>query len=133
MIPLTDESQTRRTVANILVVDDFEDSRYSLCRLLEMSGHRTVEAKNGREAVDAALQGRPDIILMDLSLPDFDGVEATEQIRAGEPERRTPIVVLTAYDTSTFQERAHKAGCDAYVTKPVDFDELERVIARFVA
>jgi CheY-like chemotaxis protein len=120
-------------MASILVVEDFEDSRYSLCRLLEMSGHRVLEARTGREAVEGTLRQRPDLVLMDLSLPDIDGVEATEMIRAGEGERRTPIVVLSAHDADMYRERAFAAGCDGYVTKPVDFDELERVIAGFVA
>ncbi len=122
----------RHTMANILVVEDFEDSRYSLCRLLEMSGHRVIEAASGQEAVDAARRERLDVILMDLSLPDFDGVTATERIRSAEQGSRTPIIVLSAHDTSSFHDRAFQAGCDDYVTKPLDFDTLETLIARYV-
>lgn len=119
-------------MANILVVEDFEDSRFSLCRLLEMSGHRVVEAETGRQAIELARSERPDLILMDLSLPDVDGVLATVRIRSQEHGTRTPIIVLSAHDTPNFQERAFEAGCDDYVTKPLDFDALERLIRRYV-
>jgi CheY-like chemotaxis protein len=118
-------------MANILVVEDFEDSRFSLCRLLEMSGHHVLEATGGREAVEIALRERPDLILMDVSLPDMDGIRATEAIRSGEPAERTPIIVLSAHDSPPFPQRAFAAGCDDYVTKPVDFDRLEVLIDRF--
>lgn len=119
-------------MARILVVEDFDDSRFSLCRLLELSGHRVLEAKDGREAVEVALRERPDLILMDLSLPDIDGIMATERIRRAEPARHTPIIVLSAHDTESFTARAFEAGCDDYVTKPLDYDELESLIARYV-
>ena len=121
-----------KMMANILVVEDFEDSRYSLCRLLEMSGHRVLEAKDGGEAVAVALREHPDIILMDLSLPDIDGIAATERIRLAEPSHHTPIIVLSAHDTEGFHARAFAAGCDDYVTKPLDYGELESLIARYV-
>ena len=120
-------------MANILVVEDFEDSRFSLCRLLEMSGHQVLEAKGGREAVEIALRERPDLILMDVSLPDMDGIMATAAIRDGEASSHTPIIVLSAHDASPFPERAFAAGCDDYVTKPVDFDRLEALIRRFTS
>ena len=118
-------------MANILVVEDFEDSRFSLCRLLELSGHTTLEARNGLEAVRVATYSRPDLILMDVSLPDIDGITATEQIRAaGGP--RMPIIVLSAHDAEQFHERAVTAGCDAYITKPVDFERLEALIRNYL-
>lgn len=119
-------------MATILVVEDFEDSRFSLCQLLQFSGHTVLEADSGGTAVEIALRDRPDLILMDMSLPDIDGVEATERIRAGEGDRRTPIVVLSAHDLPSFHERAFAAGCDDYMTKPVDFDELEARISRML-
>ena len=118
-------------MANILVVEDFDDSRFSLCRLLEMSGHHVLEARGGHEAVEIALRERPDLILMDVSLPDMDGIMATEAIRDGEPTERTPIIVLSAHDGPPFPQRAFAAGCDDYVTKPVDYDRLEALIERF--
>ncbi len=119
-------------MAKILVVDDFDDSRFSLCRLLEMSGHETLEAKDGHEAVEIALRDRPDVVLMDVSLPDFDGIMATERIRRDEAPTRMSIIMLTAHDSDQFQDRALGAGADDFVTKPVDFDHLTTVIARHV-
>jgi two-component system, cell cycle response regulator DivK len=118
-------------MASILVVEDFEDSRYSLCRLLELSGHTTLEARDGSEAVRVASDEHPDLILMDVSLPDIDGITATERIRAAGG-RRVPIIVLSAHDAEQFHERATSAGCDAYVTKPVDFERLEALIRNYV-
>jgi CheY-like chemotaxis protein len=118
-------------MANILVVEDFEDSRYSLCRLLELAGHHVLEARDGAEAVNVALAGGPDLILMDVSLPDIDGITATEQIRAAGG-RRVPIIVLTAHDAEQFHDRATAAGCDGYITKPLDFERLETLIAHYV-
>jgi CheY-like chemotaxis protein len=115
-------------MATILVVDDFEDSRFSLCRLLELSGHSVLEATDGRQAIDLAVGTQPDLVLMDVSLPEVDGITATAEIRAREGIRQMPIVALSAHDTESYQRRAIEAGCQAYVTKPVDFGELEALI-----
>lgn len=116
-------------MSKILVVDDFEDSRFSLSRLLEMSGYEVVEAASGLEAVEAARTHLPDLILMDLSLPEIDGIEATRRIRAMEGLPRMTIVAASAHDGPTFISRATEAGCDHYITKPIDFDNLERMLA----
>ena len=118
-------------MAIILVVEDFEDSRFSLCRLLEMSGHAVLEARDGAEAIAAAVGERPDLVLMDVSLPDIDGITATERIRT-ELGPELPIIILSAHDAEQFYERATAAGCDDYVTKPLDFDRLERLIHHYV-
>ncbi len=115
-------------MATILVVDDFEDSRFSLCRLLEFSGHSVLEATDGRQAIDLAVGSQPDLVLMDVSLPDVDGITATAEIRARGGIRQMPIVALSAHDTESYQRRALDAGCQAYMTKPVDFGELEALI-----
>ena len=115
-------------MAKILVVDDFEDSRFSLARLLELAGHTVIEAADGRAAVEMTADERPDVVLMDLTLPILDGVEATEQIRAAGAHAEVPIVALSAHDTESHRSRALGAGCNAYVTKPVDFEALERLL-----
>lgn len=119
-------------MATILVVDDFEDSRFSLCRLLEFSGHTVLEATGGKQAVEIAIGKQPDIVLMDISLPDMDGMTATERIRATKDIRQMPIVALSAHDTESHHARASDAGCDAYVTKPMDFNELESLIDKLL-
>jgi two-component system, cell cycle response regulator DivK len=118
--------------AVILVVEDFEDNRFMMRRLLEMSGYRVVEAVNGEQAVEAAISARPDLILMDLSLPKLDGLAATRRIRQHEGLSRTPIVAVSAHDTTDFHADALSAGCNEYVTKPIDFDQLESLLKRLL-
>jgi two-component system, cell cycle response regulator DivK len=120
-------------LAKILVVDDFEDSRFSLCRLLEISGYEVVEAADGQEAIDRAAGEKPDLVLMDLSLPVVSGIDATRRIRELQGDTRMPIIAVSAHDTDRFHEDAIAAGCDDYITKPIDFDELEALIARYLA
>lgn len=117
----------------VLLVEDTEDNRQMMRRLLEMSGYRVVEAINGREAVEAARRTRPQIILMDLSLPFIDGLAATRQIRTLPGLNKIPIVAVSAHDTADFHSEALDAGCDAYVTKPIDYPELEEIVNRLLA
>jgi len=119
--------------ATVLLVEDTEDNRQMMGRLLEMSGFRVVEATNGREAVEAAARENPKIILMDLSLPFIDGLAATRRIRNLPGLKKVPIVAVSAHDTADFHHEALAAGCDAYLTKPIDFSELEEVIRRMIA
>ncbi|MCA1612988.1 MAG: response regulator [Acidobacteria bacterium] len=116
----------------ILVVEDFEDNRFMLRRLLEMSGYRVVEAVNGEQAVEAAERERPDLILMDLSLPKLDGLAATRRIREQDGAARVPIVAVSAHDTTDFHSDALAAGCNEYVTKPIDFYQLEELLKRLL-
>jgi CheY-like chemotaxis protein len=119
--------------ATVLLVEDTEDNRQMMGRLLEMSGFRVVEATNGREAVEAAEREHPKIILMDLSLPFIDGLAATRKIRDLPGLKKVPIVAVSAHDTADFHHEALAAGCDAYLTKPIDFSELEEVMRRMIS
>jgi CheY-like chemotaxis protein len=116
----------------VLVVEDFEDNRFMMRRLLEMSGYRVLEAVNGEQAVEAALGERPDLILMDLSLPKLDGLAATRRIRQHDALSKTPIVAVSAHDTTDFHADALAAGCNEYVTKPIDFDQLEALLKKLL-
>jgi CheY-like chemotaxis protein len=126
--PVMDESGAGRPL--VLVVEDFEDNRFMMRRLLEMSGYRVVEAVNGNQAVEMATSERPDIILMDLSLPQLDGLAATRRIRSQEGLGKVPIVAVSAHDSSDFHAEALAAGCNEYVTKPIDFDQLVQLLDR---
>jgi CheY-like chemotaxis protein len=119
---------TQGEVVTVLLVEDTEDNRLMMRRLLEMSGFRVVEALNGREAVEVAAYVKPDLILMDLSLPYVDGLAATRQIRRLPGLSNVPIVAVSAHDTADFHSQALDAGCDAYVTKPVHYPELEELV-----
>ncbi len=111
-----------------LVVEDFEDSRFMMCRLLELAGYRVLEASDGEQAVKAAVEARPALILMDLSLPKLDGLAATRQIRKHKALSKVPILAVSAHDSPQSREEALEAGCDDYVTKPIDFDHLNKLV-----
>jgi two-component system, cell cycle response regulator DivK len=115
-----------------LVVEDFEDSRFMMRRLLEMSGYDVLEASDGEQAVKMAVEARPVLILMDLSLPKLDGLSATRKIRQKKGLKRVPIVAVSAHDSPESRTEALEAGCDEYVTKPIDFDNLNAILQRFV-
>lgn len=114
----------------ILVVEDSEDNRAMMKRLLEMSGYDVWEAVNGEQAVQKAQNVHPDLILMDLSLPRIDGLAASRLIRALPGLTKVPIIVVSAHDTSDFHAEALASGCNEYVTKPIDFGELELLLKR---
>ncbi|MFN2406836.1 MAG: response regulator [Pyrinomonadaceae bacterium] len=114
----------------VLLVEDTEDNRFMMRRLLEMSGYHVVEATNGEEAVKLAQTESPGLILMDLSLPVIDGLAATRLIRKLPNGANTPIIAVSAHDTSDFLSEALQAGCNSYITKPIDFNELEQLIVR---
>jgi len=127
-------TNTNETAAplKVLVVEDFEDTR-SLMRLeLEKRGFRVIEATDGEQGVEAATRERPDIIIMDIGLPVMDGIEATRRIRADNSMRDVLIVALTAHHETEYRAQALAAGCDAYLTKPVDFDWLIDLLGRLL-
>jgi two-component system cell cycle response regulator DivK len=115
-----------------LVVEDFEDSRFMMRRLLEMAGYDVVEASDGQQAVELAVQEQPALILMDLSLPKLDGLAATRLIRQHRAVSKIPIVAVSAHDSPESRSEALEAGCDEYVTKPIDFDQLYSLLKRFL-
>src|ERR1044072_79021 len=112
--------------------EDFEDNRFMMRRLLERSGYRVLDAINGEEAVEMAERERPGLILMDLSLPLLDGLAATRRIRQHEALRDAPIVAVSVHHTADFHADALAAGCNDYVTKPIDFDQLEALLGRLL-
>ena len=115
-----------------LLVEDFEDSRFMMRRLLEIAGYRVVEASDGEQAVELAVEKHPALILMDLSLPKMDGLAATRQIRQHRELGNTPIIAISAHDSPESRTDALEAGCNEYVTKPIDFDQLGAIVKRFL-
>jgi two-component system cell cycle response regulator DivK len=116
----------------ILVVDDYQDAREMYAEYLQVSGFRVAEARNGNEAVAQARSLRPDLILMDLSLPGMDGWEATRVLKADEATKHIPIVALTGHALAGASEGARKAGCDSFVTKPCLPDDLVVEVKRML-
>ena len=116
----------------ILVVDDYQDAREMYAEYLQFSGFRVAEARNGNEAVEQAFALKPDLILMDLSLPGMDGWEATRRLKADERTSHIPIVALTGHALAGASEGAKKAGCDSFVTKPCLPDDLVIEVRRML-
>lgn len=102
----------------VLVVDDFQDNREMFAEFLSLSGFRVAEASTGREAIDRSFELLPDVILMDLSLPELDGWEATRQLKNDARTRHIPVVALTGHALADHSREAREAGCDAFLTKP---------------
>jgi two-component system, cell cycle response regulator DivK len=122
--------EARRT---IMVVEDYDDTRYFLKQLLEKKGYQVLEAANGQEAIEVAQREHPDLIVMDLDLPILDGIGATQYLRQQPDTKHLPIVAVTAYPMSFTRVKAFAKGCDEYLRKPIDFDEFEKVLMRYVA
>jgi CheY-like chemotaxis protein len=116
----------------ILVVEDFDDTRVMMRTLLEMEGYRIVEASNGREAVEVAAAEHPNLVLMDLNLPEMDGLEAVRRIRGIETLCDVPIIAVTAHSPELCYNRARSAGCNGLLTKPLDFDQLDELVQAWI-
>src|SRR5437763_10728246 len=114
----------------VLLVDDYPDAREMYTEYLEFSGFDVVEAENGMEALQRAVDAAPDIILMDLSLPVMDGWEATRRLKADKRTASIPVVALTGHALAGISEGARKAGCDAFVTKPCLPEDLVKEIRK---
>ena len=117
----------------ILLVEDNEMNRDMLSRRLVRNGYEVLIAMDGQQGADMALSERPDLILMDMSLPVIDGWEATRRIRANDATRRIPVIALTAHAMAGDREKAMDAGCDDYDTKPVEIARLLGKIAALLA
>jgi two-component system, cell cycle response regulator DivK len=114
------------TSPQVLVVEDNERNMKLFCHVLEASGYRTLEATTGEQAVQLAIEHGPNLVLMDIQLPDIDGLEALDRVRTDERSASIPVLALTAQAMEGDRERFLAAGFDGYVSKPVN-------IANFLA
>jgi DNA-binding response OmpR family regulator len=114
----------------ILIIEDHEDTRFLLRVLLERRGLRVVEAGDGEAGVRAAEEFRPDLILIDWSLPRLDGIATMRLIRERDSSCHAPIVFISGHATPESQKAAREAGCCEYLVKPLDFDQLDRVLRK---
>lgn len=117
----------------ILVVDDAADNVAMLSLALQQQGYRVVTAANGEDAITVATQTQPNLILMDINLPELDGLGATRRIHESEGMSEVPVVVVTAFGTEGFQRAAYDAGASGYLTKPIDLDRMNLLIARLLS
>jgi CheY-like chemotaxis protein len=122
---LQNQNVAQRT---ILVVDDFDDTRLLLRTWLRKKGYRVVEAGNGNEAIERVREIGPDLVIMDVEMPELDGLSATRKIRELKDSARLPIIAVSAYGADQFREQALSAGCNEYVSTPFEPDELEKLI-----
>lgn len=115
----------------IVVVEDDDDSRMMMKTLLAMKGYAVVEARDGCEAVKAVEERCPHLILMDLTLPQMDGLDAARAMRGQAHLRDVPIIAISGHAADDFEAAALDAGYNGYLTKPLDFDLLEKMLAHF--
>lgn len=127
---MSDSVETTQVPPLVLVVDDVEHGREIFAEYLEFRGFRVATAADGLEAMAKAFELLPDIILMDLSLPQLDGWEATRRLKADERTSSIPIIALTAHALASAHDRAKEVGCDAVVTKPCVPKDLEAEVRR---
>ena len=120
------------TPRTILVVDDFDDARLLLRTWLERRGFRVVEAENGLQAINQAQTELPDLIIMDVQMPQLDGLSATRRIRNLKSMNSVPIVAVSAYGADLFRDQALAAGCNEYVSTPFEPSTLEGIIRSLV-
>jgi two-component system, cell cycle response regulator DivK len=120
-------------MARILLVEDNEMNRDMLSRRLTRHGFEVLIAENGQSGVDLTVSEKPDLVLMDMSLPVMDGWEATRRLKADPNTSAIPIIALTAHAMASDREMALEAGCDDYDSKPVDLTRLVRKIEQLLA
>jgi two-component system cell cycle response regulator DivK len=119
-----------KNMVKILLVEDNEMNRDMLSRRLERRGHEVIIATDGLAGVEAAVSNKPDLVLMDMSLPVIDGWEATRRIKGNPVTADIPVIALTAHAMAGDREKAMEAGCDDYDTKPIELPALLDKIAR---
>jgi CheY-like chemotaxis protein len=115
----------------VLVADDHEDTRLLFRTVLEVRGYRVIEAADGEETVRTAESARPDLILLDGSLPRLSGVDAARRIRASTDIGHVPIVFISGHTGANFLALAREAGCNEYLVKPFDLGELEYLLEKY--
>ncbi|MGQ3683877.1 MAG: response regulator [Candidatus Loosdrechtia sp.] len=120
------------TNRNVLVIEDNEKNRKLMRVILKAKGFHVIEATTGEEALGILKDQKPDIILMDIQLPGIDGLTLSRQIKANALTKDIPIVAVTAYAMKGDEQKVLEAGCDAYISKPINTQELPLVVERYM-
>jgi two-component system cell cycle response regulator DivK len=123
---------TRRDAKRILIVEDNELNMKLLNDVLEAYGYEVIQAREGRTALPLASQHQPDLILMDIQLPDISGLEAVRQLKEDEATRAIPIIAVTAFAMAGDERKTLESGCDAYVAKPIMLRPFLETVERFI-
>lgn len=116
----------------ILHVEDNFDNRILVRRLLMSEGYQVLEAENATQAISLLESALPDLILMDINMPDIDGYTLTSQIKSHDHMQKIPIIAITANVMRGDKERTLRAGCDGYIEKPINIDQFFDIIAQFI-
>ena len=132
--PISHTPGRQRTMKEkILIVEDNPINMRLIEMTLRAKNYTLLQATDGEEALDVAKEGRPDLILMDIQLPKIDGLEVTRRLKKTKAFRRIPVIAMTAYAMKGDKERAIEAGCDAYLSKPINTRELPGMIAEMLS
>lgn len=126
-----DENEKELT-KKILIVDDNQDSRELVVKILKNRGYQLIEAVDGEDALEKAMAERPDLILMDISIPKIDGYEVTRRLKSRKEFKYTPIIALTAHAMKGDREKAMESGCEGYIAKPINIHELPDLIKSYL-
>jgi two-component system cell cycle response regulator DivK len=118
--------------AKVLYIEDNLDNMILVKRVLEIEGYEVIAAHNGTEGLAKAIENRPDIIITDINLPDIDGYEITYNLKQDKKTAHIPVVAMTANVMKKDREHVFDAGCDGYISKPIDVDELPEQIENFL-
>ncbi len=116
----------------ILIVDDNQDGRELVVKILKKVGYQMIEAVDGEEALEKAIAEKPDLILMDISIPKIDGYEVTKRLKSQVTFKNILIIALTAHAMKGDREKAMEAGCDGYISKPINIHELPDQIKSYL-
>lgn len=116
----------------VLVVEDNEANLYLIRFILEKTGYKVIEARKGAIGVELTVKENPDLVLMDIQLPDIDGLEATKRIRASEADGEIPIIAVTSFAMAGDKEKALAAGCTGYIEKPINLDTFIAEIEQYL-
>lgn len=121
-----------RILPLILIADDDDNHRIALKLMLKLSKYDVIEARDGREAIARTCGEKPDLVLMDISLPTVDGLQATREIRQSPEFQNLPIIVVSGYDNQETLDSVHACGGTSYLSKPFEFDDLKKVIEQYL-
>lgn len=124
--------RSARRVKKVLVVEDNEGNMYLCSRILESGGYEVIPATSGEEGVELAIKEKPDLVLMDIQLPDMDGLEVTKKIRESEADGKIPIIALTSYAMTGDREKVLSAGCTGYIEKPINPETFLAEIKKYL-
>ncbi len=117
----------------VLIVEDLDDSRFMLRRLLELEGFDVIEARDGAVALETLRKHACDVVLLDLRLPNIDGFQVTRALRATTQFQTIPIIILSALDDEHHRTEARAAGCNDYLTKPIDLERLTMLLKKHIS